>query len=152
MMKVERLLQEKGNTVLSFHKDTSILEAADKFGSTIEGKRFSVSVVVDDDRRVLGVLSLGDIVHGISTYKADVVNQSVGTLMTPNVYAAQLSDTLLDVLKNMVEHQVRHVPVVKDGVLQGLVARKDVLETLHGDALFQLTNLTEYVYRSGGRY
>lgn len=151
-MIVEQFLRDRGNEALTFHVDTPVVEAARQFGNSIQGKRFSVAVVVDDGNRVLGVLSLGDIVHGLAVHEAAVVGKTVGDLMTKNVYTAKPTDTLMDVLKNMVEHEVRHVPVAADGILRGLVARKDVLETLHGEASYALNNLTEYVYRSGGRY
>ena len=151
-MIVEQFLRDRGRQVLSFSVDTSAVEAARKFGNTIEGKRFSVSIVVDENNRVLGVLSLGDIVHGLAEHGAAIVEKTVRDLMTKSVYAAKPTDTLMDVMKNMAEHEIRHVPVVENGVLKGLVARKDVLEALHGEASYALNSLTEYVYRSGGRY
>jgi CBS domain-containing protein len=132
--------------------DQSVVDAAAAFTSTTNGRKHSLAIVVDGNDRVLGVLSLGDIASALSRFRAEVMVKTVGDIMTTNICSAQLSDRLPEVMKRMVEHKIRHLPVIENGILQGLVTRKDALEGMYDEATFELKYLTEFVFRSGARY
>ena len=63
-----------------------------------------------------------------------------------------MSEDILCVLQRMAQHDIRHMPVVENGVLHGLVTRKDALEGLYDEAALDLKHMTEFVFRSGARY
>jgi len=151
-MSVERFLAKFGYAALTVRPTDSVVNAAGRFSEPVDGRRQSLAVVIDDGDRVVGVLSLGDIAHALSHFRDAVLDMTVADVMTRNVSAAQMSDNVLDLLKRMADKNIRHMPVVEDGVLKGLVTRKDALEGLYDDTTFQLKYLTEYVFRSGARY
>ena len=58
----------------------------------------------------------------------------------------------MSALNFMSKMEIRHVPVIEDGKLLGLVTRKDALEGLYDDQTLELNSLSEFVFRSGARY
>jgi CBS domain-containing protein len=77
---------------------------------------------------------------------------TVGDVMTTDVYTCGLSDLLENVLKDMAERGIRHCPVVNDGKLAGLVARREALEFLYQWAQLDVDNLTSWLFSSHARY
>jgi CBS domain-containing protein len=72
--------------------------------------------------------------------------------MTTDVFKCGPGDVLEDVLKGMAERGVRHAPVIQDGKLYGLVARRDALEFLYQWAKVDVDHLSEWLFGSHARY
>lgn len=151
-MKVERYLGKYGGPVFSVHPETSIAEAARRFGVVTGGKRFSVAAVVDDDEKLLGVISLGDIAHTLGQHEEAAAKMQVKDVMTSNVFTCGADDVVEDVLKGLAERGIRHAPVVENGKLIGLVARREALEFLYQWAQVDVDHLTEWLFSSHARY
>jgi CBS domain-containing protein len=152
MVQVERFLGKYGGPVFTVNPDTRVAECARRFGRLTGGKRYSVAVVCDADERVVGIVSLGDVVHALGLHEEKTAQMSVGDIMTKEVYTCGLSDLLENVLKDMAERGIRHTPVVKDGKLVGLVARREALEFLYQWAQLDVDNLTGWLFSSHARY
>ncbi|MBK8908910.1 MAG: CBS domain-containing protein [Rhodospirillales bacterium] len=151
-MKVERYLGKYGGPVFTVKPDTSVAEAARRFGHPTGGKRFSVSVVVDDSERLLGIISLGDIAHALGLHEEAAAKMQVEEVMTTDVFTCRADDVLEDVLKGLAERGIRHAPVVDDGKLIGIVARREALEFLYQWAQVDVDHLTEWLFSSHARY
>ncbi|MBI1207670.1 MAG: CBS domain-containing protein [Azospirillum sp.] len=145
---VDRFLQKHGHAALTIHPWETVAEAAQHF----QNSRHSLAVVVDQHDQVVGVLSLGDIAQALVRNQEKVVSTPVDQVMTSELCTARLGDDIVTLMQRMAEREIRHVPVVEDGRLKGLVTRKDALEGLYDDAAFELKYLTEFVFRSGARY
>jgi CBS domain-containing protein len=151
-MKVERYLGKYGGPVFTVEPETTIAEASRRFGHVTGGKRFSLAVVTDSNEGVVGVISLGDIVYALGLHEEAAAKMLVKEVMTQDVFTCSPGDVLEDVLKGMAERGVRHTPVIKDGKLEGLVARRDALEFLYQWAKVDVDHLSEWLFGSHARY
>ncbi len=149
---VQRFLDQYGHSALTVRDTDSIVDAARLFHTTVDGKKYSMAVVLDAEDIVVGVLSLGDIVYGLHQRGEQLFTLTVSAIMSATVHAAKLSDDILALLKVMAERDIRHMPVVEKGKLMGLVTRKDALEGLYDNATLELKSLTQFVFRSDARY
>ena len=77
---------------------------------------------------------------------------TVADFMSKALITASLGDSIPVLLKRMVDNDIRHLPVVENGRLKGLITRKDALEGLYDDATLELKSLNEFVFRSDARY
>jgi len=84
-------------------------------------------VVSSDGRVVEGIISERDIVRGLRTIGPDLLSRTVRDLMTAKVLTCSPDDRAVGVVALMVSRHVRHLPVVADGILVGLVSVHDLL-------------------------
>jgi len=120
---VEHLLAQKGNAVFSVHPDDTLSIAV---GALAE-KRIGALVVTDENGALVGILSERDIVRKLSETPGQTLPQKVSDNMTAAVEACSPQDTLISVLRRMTEGRFRHMPVVADGKLCGMVTIGDVV-------------------------
>lgn len=151
-MKVSKLLKLHGMLVLTVHPDFTLVEAARRFVKPVGGRRFSLAIVTSYDDEVMGVISLGDIAAALGKHEEKVVQMRVKDVMTKDVLTCSLDDDLEGVLLQMADKGIRHMPVVENGKLAGLVARRDALEFLYQQASLDAAHLTDWLFRSDARY
>lgn len=151
-MNVESYLQSHGRPMLIVSPDIPLSEMARRFGIKVGGRKHTVAMVCEANHRMVGILSLGDVVHALFVHREKAADLPVRDIMTTTVLTAGLGDEIMGVLRQMTEQDVMHVPVLKDGALVGLVARRDALEYLVDEEAMELNQLRSYVFRSGGRY
>ena len=151
-MLVEDFLGKRGGPVFTVKPTDTMSEAARGFAEPIGGKRYSCAVVVDDDDKVLGMVSLGDIVWFVGRLEERAPKLEVRNIMTEDVVSCTRGEMLEDVLKRMADRGIRHVPVIEDGKLIGLVARREAFEFLYKWAKLDADNLTEWLFTSHARY
>lgn len=150
-MKVQRFLQTYDSNCLMLSPNDTIVAAAEKFTADDQARRTSTAIVLKDDA-VVGVLTLSDLAKAISTYKDKIAYAHVGDVMTTTVETAGPEEDIADVLKRMNDQEIRHMPVIEDNRFKGLIARRAIIEALYQDAMFQLQNVSEYVFKFNGRY
>ncbi len=151
-MKVESYVQKYGDKVFTVSPSTSVAEVARGFGEKIGDKLYSIAVVCEEGDKVVGIVSLGDITWTLGRLEEKAPKLEVHHIMTTEVQSCTMDDLLEDVLNRMAEVGIRHMPVVKDGRLAGLVARREALEFLYFWAKLDVDNLTEWVFNSHARY
>lgn len=151
-MKVTKLLKLHGMLVLTVAPDWTLAEAARRFSQPVGGRRFSLAVVIDAADQVVGVLSLGDISNALGIHEERAANLRVSEVMSAPALVCTRDDTLQGVLQTMAQRGIRHMPVVADGRLEGLVARRDALEALYQDTALEAEHLTEWLFRSDARF
>ncbi len=123
-MNVEGILRAKGAAVVTIKPDATI-------GSLVQGlreARIGAMVVSDDGRAVLGIISERDVVRGLAERGPRILDTPVAELMTRNVVSCAPKDTVKQVMAEMTKRRVRHLPVVADGVLSGIVSIGDVVK------------------------
>ncbi len=104
-------------------------------------------IVSTDGTSVDGIVSERDVVRHLH-HDGTVINNTVGAIMTTSVETCA-SDTPLDeLMKVMTERRVRHVPVVDDGQLVGIVSIGDVVKHRMDQLQFERDQLDSYVHRS----
>ncbi|SOC54910.1 CBS domain-containing protein [Ornithinimicrobium cerasi] len=120
-MRVADLLRKKGSSVVTLPSSATVIELLD----TLDDNKIGAVVVVDQDQ-VVGIVSERDVVHHLRG-GADT-SAPVSTLMTTEVNLCGPDDDLTDLAVRMTEARHRHMPVVRDGSLQGIVSIGDVVK------------------------
>ena len=123
-MKVSELLAEKGDLVVTVHPDTSLEQAAKQLAR----HGFGVLVASEDGQVVSGILSERDIVHKIADVGAAGLNIKTRSIMTRKVQTCTVDDKLDDLMRIMTEGRFRHMPVLCDGKVCGMVSMSDLVK------------------------
>jgi CBS domain-containing protein len=122
-MNVESILEQKGTEVATIGPDASIKTAAD----WLRAKNVGALVVTSNDA-ILGVISERNIVRALSQYGEPVASMRVKDIMTRGLITASLGDDLTHLMHLMTRHRVRHLPVLRNGKLAGLISIGDVVK------------------------
>ncbi len=104
-------------------------------------------VVSDDGERVTGIVSERDVVRRLHADDA-VLDTAVSQIMTADVRTCAGTDGLTDLMQTMTEHRIRHVPVVADGRLTGIISIGDVVKSRIGELEFERDQLDSYVHQT----
>ena len=126
-MRVANLLKKKDDTPLITVKATDSLKEAIK---KLDYERIGATLVVNDRGRLVGMLSERDLIGVFAEYGDRALLVNVGALMTRRVFGCTPEDDIQDAMTWMVQHRVRHLPVVEDGQVQGIVSIGDVAKHL----------------------
>jgi CBS domain-containing protein len=138
--------------VFTVHPDFTLAEAARRFAQPTGGRKFSLAVVSDADDKVLGVVSLGDISYALATHEEKAASMLVRDVMTKDVLTCSIDEDIEDVLRIMAEKGIRHMPVVENGRLAGVLARRDALEFLYQQTALDVESLSEWLFHTEARY
>jgi CBS domain-containing protein len=142
-MNVETILEKKGTEVSTIAPEASIKRAAD----WLRAKNVGALVVTSNDR-ILGIVSERDIVRAFSQYGDSITSMQVKDIMTHGLITASLGDDLAHLMHLMTRHRVRHMPVVRDGKLVGIVSIGDVVKHRLDDLELEASVLRD-VYIAG---
>lgn len=123
-MKVHGILATKGSTVETIRPDASVAIAVDRLSAL----RIGALVVSADGTGVAGTISERDIVRGLARHGVRLLDLEVSEVMSRNVPVCSSEDTVKDVMAQMTRTRNRHVPVVENGELQGLVSIGDLVK------------------------
>ena len=123
-MQVSVLLQSKGTEVVTVRSEASIAEVA----IVLAEHRIGAVVVTDDGRTIDGVLSERDIVRALARPDDGMLAATARSLMTAEVVTCQPDTTVEELMATMTERRIRHVPVLVDGAMVGLVSIGDVVK------------------------
>ncbi len=139
-MQLNEVLKSKGDTVVTVSPDATVRDLI----STLSEHNIGAVVVSTEETAIAGIVSERDIVRGL-VHGTAVLDGSISEIMTAEVRTAKPTDTVHDLMLLMTEHRIRHVPVVADGSLQGIVSIGDVVKSRIGELEFQRDQLESYV-------
>lgn len=122
-MKVSTILATKGNKLISITPESTVQEAL----SLLSQHNIGALVVLDDAGKLTGIFSERDVVRRLVD-QSDLLSQPVKSLMTAKVVTCLPQDDLMSVSSVMTERRFRHLPVVEDGALLGIISIGDVLK------------------------
>ena len=122
-MTVKGILDQKGRDVTTIAREATLMEAA----RTLTERKIGAVVVVDDARKVLGILSERDIVRAMAERGEGAMAQQVAAIMTRKVVQCRESSSVNEVMEIMTNGRFRHLPVEVDGKLGGIVSIGDVV-------------------------
>ena len=123
-MTVKAILSAKGGEVITIEPTTDVAAAA----KLLAERRVGALVVTGPDRRVVGIVSERDIVQQLAARGAAALNLPLTEVMTRKVMTCSLSDTISSVMERMTAGKFRHLPVVEQGRLSGIVSIGDVVK------------------------
>jgi CBS domain-containing protein len=124
VMLIAHVLRGKGAQVHTARADVSLEDAARE----LDQKRVGALVVLSDSGAIIGVVSERDIVREVSRKGADCLENAVKTVMSKDVVTALLSETIDEGLARMTDRRIRHLPVIEDGKLVGIVSIGDLVK------------------------
>jgi len=102
-------------------------------------KRITGVPVVSDDMRLLGVVTEKDILRTLR-YDQNIKGKSAADLMTSEIISFDENDSLMEVFESLVENDFRRVPILSEGILVGIVSRRDIIEFFSAKAAGSKTN------------
>lgn len=140
-MKVSGILASKGSTVATIAPEAPVAEAA----AEMRLRGVGALVVSSDGRRVEGIISERDIVRRLAERGEHALRESVGDVMTVDVRVCRPTDSAEHLMRMMTEHRHRHLPVVVDGLLMGIVSIGDVVKCRLHELEDETRHLHEYI-------
>jgi CBS domain-containing protein len=140
-MRVEDILREKGRDIVAVAEEVTLLSALE----VMKDKRIGAVLVTDKAGAVCGILSERDVARDLPEFGASILEKPVGTLMTKDVISCQSSDTIAKIMTLMTESRIRHLPVINDGVLEGLISIGDVVKYRIKEAENEADALRNYI-------
>jgi CBS domain-containing protein len=121
-MSIDSILKHKGTDVATIDPEASIKRAADWLRLKNIG-----ALVVTRGNAVLGLVSEREIVHALSQYGETVASMPVKEIMRHGMITVSSDESVSRVMKLMTQHRVRHMPVLRDGKLAGIISIGDVV-------------------------
>lgn len=123
-MTIATILAAKGSEVVMV-SDTMVIKDVI---ALLHVRSIGAVLVTDDAADVVGVLSERDIVHGLAEVGPGILEQTARSLMTSPVVTCRPTDSVPDVMTLITHRRIRHVPVVQDGNLLGIVSIGDLVK------------------------
>lgn len=121
-MSVDGILRKKGTEVATIAPDASVKRAAD----WLRAKNIGALVVTRGDA-VLGLVSEREVVHAIARYGEAATSMPVSEIMRHGAITVSPAEPVSHVMRLMTQHRARHMPVVRDGKLAGIISIGDVV-------------------------
>ncbi|MEX1082654.1 MAG: CBS domain-containing protein [Halofilum sp. (in: g-proteobacteria)] len=140
-MKVARILQNKGHEVAAITPERPVLEVADQ----LQRRGIGAMLVLTGDEDIAGIISERDIVHALVDHGGNLTNLTAGDLMTTDVTVCSSGDHINDVMRQMTAGRFRHVPVIDDGRLNGIISIGDVVNARMQELEQETEQLQHYI-------
>jgi CBS domain-containing protein len=143
-MNVASILRQKGRAVTTVGPGTTLLDVANKLAA----KRIGSIVIVGPRGKVAGILSERDIIRALSSHGPGCLTRPVSESMTREVVSCRESDTLDELMALMTERRFRHLPVMADNALAGIISIGDVVKHHVAEVTMEATAMREYITHS----
>jgi len=140
-MRVIDILRQKGDEVTTIGPNPTLEEASRKL--TLHG--IGALVVSNDSVTVLGLLFERDVVRHLAVMGRDGMDTLIADVMTRDDHTCTGSDTVEDLMRTMTDRRLRHVPVVENGRLCGLVSIGDVVKRRLVELETEREHLHQYI-------
>ncbi len=140
-MVVAEILKSKGGFVLSVSPQAPVADVV----QTLASNRIGAVLVVAASGELMGILSERDIVRSLAENGAGTLDRTAADLMTSDVTTASPKTSVAEAMEMMTSGRFRHVPVLDEGRLVGLVSIGDVVKAKIADAEHEVDSLRSYV-------
>ena len=140
-MVIAGILKSKGGVILSVSPQAPVADVV----QTLASNRIGAVLVVSSAGALMGILSERDIVRSLAENGAGTLDRTAADLMTSDVTTATPQTTVAEAMEMMTSGRFRHVPVLDEGRLVGLVSIGDVVKAKIADAEHEVDSLRSYV-------
>jgi CBS domain-containing protein len=140
-MIVKNILAGKGGNVITIEPTADVIAAV----KLMAERGIGAVVVLGADHRIVGILSERDIVQALAEHGAAVLSEPVSQVMTHEVKTCSVDDTIGDLMGRMTTGRFRHLPVVQQGKLIGIVSIGDVVKSRVEEIGHESEALREYI-------
>jgi len=139
-MNVSKILETKGSEIISVEVGSTVLEVA-----KLLGERRIGAVPVMDGKKLAGIMSERDIMRGLAIRGGGVLADDVDSLMTKSVFTCSVNDSVQQLMTMMTERRIRHIPVVEEDELVGMVSIGDVVKERMQETEMEAAALKDYI-------
>ena len=140
-MLLSQILREKGDLVFTASPNETIGAAA----ALLHTRRVGALVLVDEGETVVGILSERDVVRAIAELGERALTKPVTVCMTEEVIFAHPNETVDSLLGRMTDRRIRHLPVIHDGRLVGIVSIGDLVKRKIDEVETEAQTLKSYI-------
>lgn len=142
-MTVASVLKQKGNAVVTVPPAATVQEVA----NIITSQRIGAVVVVSAPGKLIGIVSERDVVKAIAGHASEALTMTAADIMTRDVTTATIATTMDEAMDIMDAGYFRHLPVLHDDELVGIISIRDVVKTHLQHRELEVDTLKSYVYR-----
>ena len=142
-MQVRDILQSKGTTVTTIGPEATIHEAM----KTLVQHRIGSLVVSDEGGKIVGIITERDILRECAEHSERVKNTQVREVMTTNLIIGLPDDEISYVMGIMTHNRIRHLPIIANEKLEGLISIGDVVKAQLEETEFENRYLKDYIQR-----
>jgi CBS domain-containing protein len=142
--KVSTILQHKGHKVITVAPRDTVSSLI----KVLSVNSIGAVPVIDKRGRLVGIVSERDVIHAMVEHGELVAPLPVEQLMTREVKTCSPDDAIVELMEVMTLRRIRHLPVVQNETLQGIVSIGDVVKQRLQEAQFELEELRKYIYSS----
>lgn len=140
-MKVHMMLAGKGRGVFTTPPDSTIETAI----GAMKAERIGALVVTGKDETVLGIITERDVLLGLADHGAVILVMPVAEIMTTPVKSCTPDANVQDVMAEMTRHRFRHMPVIEDGKLCGMISIGDLVKNRLEELESETSVLRDYI-------
>ncbi|MGY2030980.1 CBS domain-containing protein [Nocardia gipuzkoensis] len=140
-MRISEILRRKGSDVATVAPDTTVRTLL----ATLAERNIGAVVVSPDGDTIAGIVSERDVVRSLHARGADLLDTPVSAIMTVEVRTCALDDRVDGLRRIMTDHRIRHLPVVHEGRLVGIVSIGDVVKSAISELATERQHLVEYL-------
>ena len=140
-MQISQVLRHKGGEVATIDGSESVRTAL----AVLAERGIGALVVSSDGKRVEGILSERDVARGLHDHGAGLLTEPVSSVMTAQVHTCLPTASVTELAQTMTDHRVRHVPVVEDGELIGIVSIGDVVKARLDELEDERKHMVDYI-------
>jgi CBS domain-containing protein len=140
-MLVSQILKHKGDMVFTASPDDSVAAVA----ALLQARKVGAMVVLSETRDVAGIVSERDIVRIVAEKGGDGLSLPISDCMTREVIFAEPQETVDSLLTRMTDRRIRHLPVVRDGRLIGIVSIGDLVKSKIAETVAEAETLKAYI-------
>lgn len=144
MLTVRQLLGRKGYAVHTIRPEATVFEALERMAEHDVG-----ALVVVEDGDVVGLVSERDYARKVILKGRLSKDTPVAEIMSQHVFSVISKETIPACMALMTDHRIRHLPVIENGQLAGIISIGDVVKTIIEDQRFTIEQLETYIH--GGR-
>lgn len=142
-MRISEVLRRKGGEVATIEPEATVRRLL----TLLAERNIGAVVVSTDGTTIEGIVSERDIVRRLGERGAELLDQPVSSIMTATVRTCAPGDHVEDLRATMTEHRIRHLPVVRDGRLAGIVSIGDVVKSAIAELESEREQLVDYISR-----
>ena len=139
-MNVSKILETKGSEIISLEVGCTVLEVA-----KLIGERRIGAIPLLKKGKLAGIISERDVMRGIAIRGGSVLADMAESLMTKSVATCTPKDTIQHLMTMMTERRVRHIPVIDNGNLVGIISIGDVVKERMDEAAHEADALKDYI-------
>jgi len=140
-MNVETILRNKGRRVATIRADAMVTDAVER----LRQHGIGALVVSNDGTDVVGMLSERDIVFALARYGADFLDFPVADIMTRSVVTCAPEDRVAELMAEMTNRRIRHLPVVRNARLCGIVSIGDLVKSRLDEIEYEASSLRSFI-------